>query len=537
MRTHPRSIACAVLCTALALTACSRHGAAPGAGAGPASGGSTQAASQAARGIVIGPNKSFAKITYRPEVKTVERAGFLASLVAASPDGRVLIFHNAPADIHALKGGDVLLIKSELVRKVLGAEDHGAETYVITDRAMIGDVVKDGEINVDAPLTFSRAPAAFLQPARPTAPDLLALLMPSAYAQISPTQAIAQKAEQQATQDAAKSALQAVVSGWTVSQWQSSTDGDQLNYTLVLAKNFSGFVGEVAASGVINNFRFWSNINVSNGLIASIRTGLENIQGKLHFDWQVAKGTSGGWNTADPVKLPGTVSIPLAPLLEGLPLTLEVSSALLIHPALTGGNQVQTGGFTINVQGAALASIDSGGAVPGDSSINQTFQITNDTGISPVAPDAMVISYCAPRIELQFSPFGSFSLGQALQKAAPTFESYAAQAAQLISKYAPGLQQAWQQAGSLGPNSVSAVLKSSADVYAQLVSTEGVVHAATIGLAPCSMKWIEFQVQVGTAANIAGTTPNAKASTVLYTKTYRQADPPSNFCMQVGGAP
>jgi hypothetical protein len=40
----------------------------------------------------------------------------------------------------------------------------------------------------------------------------------------------------------------------------------------------------------------------------------------------------------------------------------------------------------------------------------------------------------APRIELQFSPFGSFELGQALQKAADTFEKYAGKAAQLVSK-------------------------------------------------------------------------------------------------------
>jgi hypothetical protein len=365
--------------------------------------------------------------------------------------------------------------------------------------------------------------------------DLLELFIRSAQAQISPGQAIAQKAEEEATKEAATSAVKGLIaSGWTVSQWQSSTDGDALNYSLVLVKNMSGFVGKVAASGFINNFRFWSNLKVANGMIANIRAGLDHITGKLHFDWEVAKGTPGAWDTADPVKLPGAVSIPLAPLLEGLPLTLEVSSALLIHPALTGGNQIQGGGFTITLNGGMSSSIDSGGAVPGGSSIDQTFQITSDTGISAVAPDAMVIAYCAPRIELQFSPFGSFELGRALQKAADKFESYAAKAAQLVSKYAPGLKEAWEKAGTLGPNSISAVLKSSADVYAQLVSTEGVVHAPTISMVPCSKKWIEFSGQIGTAANIAGMTPNAKTSTTVFSKKYEKADPPSSFCEKVG---
>jgi hypothetical protein len=81
---------------------------------------------------------------------------------------------------------------------------------------------------------------------------------------------------------------------------------------------------------------------------------------------------------------------------------------------------------------------------------------------------------------------------------------------------------------------VSNVLKSKADVYAQLVSTEGAVHAPTISMVPCSKKWIEFSAQVGTAADIAGMTPNAKRSTTVFSKKYSKADPPSNFCEKVG---
>jgi hypothetical protein len=66
-----------------------------------------------------------------------------------------------------------------------------------------------------------------------------------------------------------------------------------------------------------------------------------------------------------------------------------------------------------------------------------------------------------------------------------------------VSKYAPGLKEAW-------------------------------------AMVPCSKKWIEFSVQVGTAANIAGTTPDAKKSTTVYSKKYSRADPPSNFCGKVG---
>jgi hypothetical protein len=527
------ALAVAAVVVVATLTACSRHEAAGGAtGAGAFAAGGDRGQRQVSSGVVLGTNKTFARVTYRPEVRTIEAAPFRASLVAVSPDGHVFVFHRPPPDIHALKTGDVLLIRNQLARKVLGAADDGEETYLVTDVAMIADLVRDGEINIDIPVSFGSPKAAALLPARP-APDLLGLLIGSAYAQgaLDPAEVIRKNAEQQGTQDALKNLAKGlVVSGWTVAQLQGAAQGDAYNYSVVVVKNFQGFVGKVAASGFINNFRFWSNINVSDGLISSIRTGIQHVTGKLHFDWEVAKGTPGAWNLQDPVKLPGTLSVPLGPLLGGLPLTLEMSSAILIHPALTGGNQIQTGGFTITVNGGLNGSIASGGAVDEGSSIDQTFQITNDSGISAVAPNAMVIAYAAPRFELQLSPFGD--LGKQIGSAVESYQQYEAKAVAIVNRFAPSLADAWKNMNVL--NQISNVVKSNADVYAQLVSTEGVVHAPTISMVPCSKKWIEFSAQIGTAANIAGMTPNAKRSATVFSKKYEKADPPSNFCEKVG---
>jgi hypothetical protein len=526
--------AVAVVVLAATLTACSRHEAAGGNTAASASAdGASLEHGQVSPGVVFGANKTFAKVTYRPEVRTIESAEFRSSLVAVSPDGHVFVFHQPPAEIHALKAGDVLLIRNQLARKVLGAADDGEETYVVTDVAMIADVVQDGEISVDVPLIFSGPKAAAVPLPRHSAPDLLGLLVRSAYAQgaLDPAEVIRKNAEQQGTQDALKNLVKGlVVSGWTVAQLQGAGQGDAYNYSVVLVKNFQGFVGKVAASGFINNFRFWSRINVSGGLISSIRTGVDHMTGKLHFDWEVAKGTPGAWNLQDPVKLPGTLSVPLGPLLGGLPLTLEMSSAILIHPALTGGSQIQTGGFTITLNGGLNGSIASGGAVDEGSSIDQTFQITNDAGISAVAPDAMVIAYAAPRFELQLSPFGD--IGKQIASAVESYQKYESKALAIVNRFAPSLADAWKNMNVL--KQISNVVKSNADVYAQLVSTEGVVHAPTISMVPCSKKWLEFSAQIGTAANIAGMTPNAKRSTTVFAKKYERADPPSNFCEKVG---
>jgi hypothetical protein len=525
----------------LALGSCSHPGGGSSGSAaqrlpeGPAFGGATQPEREVGKGVVLAANKSFAKITYRPEVKNIERAAFIAAVVGVSPDGHTLVFHNAPADIRALKAGDVLLIKNELARKVLAAADEGAETYVFTDSARLSDVVKDGEINIDAPLVFSKPKSAQRQPA---APDVLGLFIASAYAQggtLDPSQNIRQHAEQEGIKDA-KASLRGLVtglvtSGWTVTKFEGGADDDLYNFSFALAKELEGFIGKVGASGFINNFRFWSNVQISTSVISQIRAGVSHVTGKLHFDWEVAKKTPGSWNLVDPVKLPGTLSVPLGALLGGLPLTLEVSSVLLIHPALTGGDQIQVGGFTITVNGGMNASVASGGAVAEGSSFDQTFQITNDAGISAVAPDAMVIAYAAPRFELQLSPLGS--LGKTLSDLVDNYGTYAETAEALLRKLLPASVQ--QQLSNFKLlNSMSNVVKSSADVYAQLVSTEGVVHSSAISMLPCSKKWIEFSAQIGTAANIAGLTPNAQRSTTVYQKKFEKADPPSNFCEKVG---
>jgi hypothetical protein len=295
---------------------------------------------------------------------------------------------------------------------------------------------------------------------------------------------------------------------------------------VVLAKDLQGFVGKVGAKGHVNNFDFLSDINLKSGVVSSITAGLKNVSGQLNFNWEVAKQTPGGWGEEDLVKLPGALNVDLSPFVEGIPLYLEVSSALVIHPALTGGQQISVGGFTVSMGGRMNAQITSQGAADDGSSMEPTIDVTNDGGLSAVAPDAMVIAYAAPRIELGVSAFGKYK--ETLDTLAKRLDQMQQGAAAILGKLMPGVET------GLGTVKASGVLQSKADVYAQLVSTEGTVHSSAISMLPCSRKWISFEGVVGTAADIAGLTPDAKRSAVVFKKQYDKADPPSNFCEKVG---
>lgn len=479
------------------------------------------------RGVTVAANHSFAHVTYRPEVKEIEESGFATTLAAATPDGFGLVFHHAPADIRALKSGDVLMIKNQLARKVLGAETDGDDTYIATAAATIPDLVADGEINVEAPLRFSRRQFRTSERARPLGPNLLGLFVSDAYAQSPEATKLSQMEEEEYAKQLKDAAKDAILADWKLDQLQYATGDGAFDFNLVLAKDVQGFVGKVGAKGHVNNFDFLSDINVKSGMISSITAALKNVSGQMNFNWEIAKESSGGWSQEDMVKLPGALSVDLSPFVEGIPLSLEVSSALVIHPALTGGKQISVGGFTVAMGGRMNAQITSQGAVDQGSSMDQaTLEVTNDGGLTAVAPDAMVIAYAAPRIELSVSAFGTYK--ETVSKLATRLDQMQQGAAAIFGKLMPGVQT------GLGTVKASDVLKSHADVYAQLISTEGTVHSPATAMLPCSRQWISFEGNVGTAADIAGLTPNAKRSVTVFQKRYDKATPPSNYCEKVG---
>ena len=107
------------------------------------------------RNVVVGAGKSFAHVTYKPEVKIVDEALVTGSLVGVSSDGHGAVFENAPAQILALKANDILLVKNAFAVKVVATQTTGSQTVLIIDRARLVDVVAGGAIHLESPVTFN----------------------------------------------------------------------------------------------------------------------------------------------------------------------------------------------------------------------------------------------------------------------------------------------------------------------------------------------------------------------------------------------
>jgi hypothetical protein len=476
------------------------------------------------KNVSVTVGKTFANVTFKPEVKVVEQSAVDSSLAGVSSDGHGAIFKNAPPDIRALKAGDIFLVKNAFSVKVLGAETDGDQTVLIVDSVKLSEVVQSGEINLDPSITFHGPSNAAAEPqARPF--HFSDLFETPVYAQngtgtpvsgseLTPSYGTPKPGATARNQlgDFASSVL---TSGWTIANWSVTPSDDSALISAAITKDTGGFLAAVNMDGTVSNFQFAQHLSFPFNQ-NQIAQGVHNLNGLMHFKWQIGKNTPGVYAVEDKLKLPAGLTIPLAPFLSGLPLSLDIGAAMLIHPGLTGGNEYSSGAFTIG--------FNSSGSGEG-----LTFKVDQDQSISPIAPNIMVISFCAPRIELRFGMIDAYGGNKALE--------YTEKAASfIINKVAkkilsPAMFNAPQNS-PVGQVSLSNVLASNADVYVQIIHTEGVTHQSNMALAPCSKQQLKVTGQLGGEANLLNL-QSPTHSVDLFTKEFIRWDPGSDFCKSV----
>jgi hypothetical protein len=503
-------------------------------------GGDTWLAQQAAneQNVSAGAGQSYAHVTYKPNVKVFDESALEPSLEGVGSDGHGIVFKNAPAPVLALKAGDILMVKNQFVAKILAAETDGDETVLITDSAKLSDIVQDGEINLDTPITFHGPQIAVAQPSL-TFP---ALPMPQASTQqsrppfhfmdIFETPVYAQNgtgtpAEPNSLTPSYNTskpgvttgsptsqfvdAATALLSGWTVESWSVTPSQNDAVINAKMTKSTGGFVAAISMTGTVSNFQFIQKLKFP-VQSSQLMNAVHGLSGQMHFVWEIGKQTPGVWATEDKIKLPAGITIPLAEMLDGLPLTLDISAALLIHPALTGGNEYSKGGFTIGFDGNS-------------SGMGLTFKIDEDQSISPIAPNAMVIAFCVPRVELK--------LGATWSDKFSKVTAAVDKAISWVKSKLPASVQAAINNSPLSKMSVTNALASSADLFVQVIHTEGVTHASNITPAPCSKIELKVSGQWGGDATLFDLVPNASATRDLFTKTFTRWNPASDFCKSV----
>ena len=514
----------AVCATLVPLTACKKNNGPSGAqqnqNSPQASGSNPQSALQS-RG------SGYAHVTFGPNVRVMEQEEGERAIIGLSTYENALLFDPSNATAKGLRTGDVLMIKNLIVRKVLAAEETPDGIIVLTENAALTDLIQDGQIHIDMPVRYGPMQTTATKPRSFWSLDLVQ----PAYAQ-SPEAIIASKAASKGAKDAYNNMVKGlwsdIVDDWETS-FQATPSEGQTNLNIICKKEVSGFKALISGQGYVSNFGFQSDINIKQNTLQRMETAYKNLNGKMSFQWLVATESGGVRANESRIKLPGAISTPLAPLVGGIPLNLEVSAALLIHPAITGGSEYTKGQFTIRYDGYQHFTVKPGN-LDADGTVNGTVDLDDHQDLSPTAPLGMVVAFAAPRIELSV---GLNKIGKLdTRKAVEIVDKIAdAVAKRLLT---PEKYQNFQQNGVHLSQLLKQTLSTDAAAYFQTVGTSASSFTGNSAITPCSRYDLSLVAQVGASAELVGISLG-KLNKDIYKKEMTKVDPPGMaLCENIG---
>jgi hypothetical protein len=486
---------------------------------------STQA-EQAHPAAASQPGNGSAHVTYHTNVKVMEQEEAEKAIIGQSSNGAALLFDSSNATAHELQAGDVLLVKGMLARKVLGAENGPDGTLVLTQEATIPEVIKHGTIDVTAPIRFGSLRSQNEPRRVPRLAEALEWVRPVvAHAQIGDAASLS-KSEARGEKDAygnmVKGAVSSVVGGWETTFKATPTDG-KLDLDLTLTKNVGDFAAEITGKGSIANFDFRSGIGIEQSAVQKFDMELKNLNGMMNFQWQVAKKSPGPHSEDNRIKLPAAVSIPLAQYLGGMPLFLEVSSALIVKPEIAGA-ELSKGAFRITYDGDQSFQTKEG-IIDANGNVSGTIDFVEPQKLAPTAPMGLVVAFAAPRIELSFGTSKVFKMDD-IKEAVEKVDKLADQLAKRLLD--PDQYEAFKS-GPMGRFSLAKAadnaLQSDAAAYFEMVSSSGMSYSGLSVLTPCSRADVTLLGVAGTSAQAFGESLG-ETRKEIFKKQITKIDPP-----------
>lgn len=469
-----------------------------------------------------------ANVTFRPNVQVVEQRDGMNALVSVSTDGSTLVFDRSQGAMPALKVGDVLVIKGLLARKIIAAETNGDETAVLTVPAGLVEIVADGKIHVEAPIRFGSPQSVAVWTPLPSRWESLTNgFVPLLYAQ-APTEERRKSAEQKGVRDAygnmARAPFKAVMSGWET-EFSAVPAAGRLNLLIKLKKSAGNVAAVVTGQGYLADFDFSSDIDIERSTVERLQIGYKKLNGVMNFTWEVQTTEGGQLRGNASMKLPAAIEIPLYQYLGGLPLFLEISSAVIIKPALGAGYEFSRGSFRVTYDGYQTfrvkeGIVDSDGNVTGDIKL-----VAADNGSG--APIGMVVAFAAPRIELSIgvSKVLKFDgVKEAAAKADKYFDilvkkTFGAEALQKFKNSPMSKVTATKIA--------DAAMGSDAAAYIQLTTSSGMSHTGNAVMVPCTRTDLHMTVKVGASANAFGQSVG-DTDKEIYKKDFTRVKPSEN---------
>ena len=450
-------------------------------------------------------------VEYADNTVVVDSQTVAQALRGFSADHDIFLFADSPALRQKLTPGKIVLFQGLDLRKVDALAVDGPNLIVGTEIAPLTQALKNAQIQYSVPVDFKDLYDQVADERRPVEapPSRFALFNrlsnwwdahePKVYAG-EPNELEGEK-EWEDTDFAT----------WKLKYHHIFNDSDHsLDVNLQLHREARGLNAEIDAKAHLTKFTQTSSILMADGQFKAATFENTGLHGKVNFDWAVTTSEAKTSMNEVRVKLPGKISVPLD--FTGLPMSLQVSEALLFHPAFTTKDEVAKGGFTVTYSGdegfkLQGTDVEPAGQAEGDSTIDQTV------AFSPLAAYGLVVAMAVPRVELRM---GTEEIFEALEIPQSVYLK--------VGKF---LQNS-PIAGSWLPKAGNP-LSTEAAAYFQVVISTTAAHSGMQSLVPCQQFTMVAKGQVGVDANVLGVPMDAPAKDI-FTKNLVQRQPDAKIC-------
>jgi hypothetical protein len=460
---------------------------------------------------------SVSQVEFSPNTLIVDRATVGRTLRGVSEDQSIFLFEDSPELRSKLVPGKLVLFEGLDLRKVdaLAIDPNTKNLIVGTEKAPLQEALKNARIQVKMPVNFGdlfKQQSAQLR-TPPALPPQFSLnnsllnwmdsLHSTAYADSGPHDT-----------SGSFEVRDSDFASWKVHyHFYAPPDASNVHLDVDLTREANGLNVELSAKGQMSNFIQQIRLEAAPTGVSLFKWGNLDLHGAEDFDWTIKSSETKTPMNEVRLKLPGKINIPLTEF--ALPMSLQISEALLFHPAFTTKDEVAKGSFKVNYsgdQGFSLQGSDMQveGQSEGETAIDQSF------AFSPLASFGLVVAMAVPRIELRMGAEEIWDIAKV-----PIPSNVAESLSDVLLKNT--LVGQWIDKKNGNPLSIESA------AYFQVVISTTAAHSGMQSLVPCQQFTMVAKGQVGVDAEWLGKNTNMPARDV-FTKNLTRIEPGSKIC-------
>jgi len=449
------------------------------------------------------------RVEYSDKTNVVPRQIVSDSLRGFSEDHTIFLFKDSPALREKLVPGKFALLEGLDLRKVDALALDGDTLVVGTEPAPLREALKNAQMQWSTPVDFKEIFDQRASAERQIPRSHFALL--DSFADWWSTHEQTVYASSSGELEGEKEIEDTDFATWKIKYHHIFNDSDHsLNFNLQLHREAPGMNAEIAAIGHMTKFTQTASILMADGEFKQASYKYVGLHGNVNFHWELSTSESKTSMNEVRLKLPGKISVPLD--FTGVPMSLQVSEALLFHPAFTTKGEVAQGGFHVDYSGdegfkLTGTDMEPDGEAEGESAIDKTV------AFSPLAAYGVVVAMAVPRVELRV---GTEEIFEALE------------IPQSVYLKAGKLLQNSPISGSWLPKAGNP-LSTEAAAYFQIVISTTAAHSGMQSIVPCQQFTMVAKGQVGVDSKILGVDMNSPAKDI-FTKNLVERQPNAKIC-------